>query len=144
MLLETLFPERRITTLRYPSRKGSQSLPPPGLNPTLVKALANEGLTEFYKHQALAFEAGLESKDVMVTTGTGSGKSLCALVPMLDKLLSEPVARALIVFPTKALAQDQATKLANMASPLGLRVGTYDGDTPKAHRSAIRKASHII
>lgn len=114
---------------------------PARLEPKLVQRLGVESL---YSHQASAVEAGLRGRDVIVTTGTGSGKSLCATIPMLHQMLQEPSARAFMVFPTKALAQDQATKLADLAHPLGLRVATYDGDTPQSQRSSIRKAAHIV
>lgn len=132
---------RRVTRLESPPRPADYLPAPPHLNPQLVRAL---GIRDFYRHQAESFQAALAGKDLVVTTGTGSGKSLCAVVPMLHQMLTEPSARAFMVFPTKALAQDQATKLEALAHPLGLRVATYDGDTPQSQRSGIRKAAHIV
>lgn len=79
----------------------------------------------------------------MVTTGTNSGKTLCYNVPALDILVKEPVARAMYLFPTKALAQDQLGKLEQLL-PEGFRAGTYDGDTPKSQRGPLRNLGQII
>ena len=97
-----------------------------------------------YSHQAEAVRAARSGKDVLVVTGTNSGKSLCFQVPALAACMEEPMARALFIYPTKALAQDQAARLQKMGIDLGIRVSTYDGDTPKSHRSSIRNLSHIV
>jgi len=101
------------------------------------------GIERPYRHQAEAAEAFLRGEDVMVATGTNSGKTLCFNVPTLHALLSEPAARALYIYPTKALAQDQLGKLGAMM-PDAIRAAAYDGDTPASNRSAIRKSSHIV
>ncbi len=95
-------------------------------------------------HQAEAVRLARGGKDVLVTTGTNSGKSLCFMVPALAACTEEPLARALLIYPTKALAQDQHERLVTLGQPLGIRASTYDGDTPKSHRSSIRNLSHIV
>ncbi len=97
-----------------------------------------------FSHQADAVAAARSGRDVLVVTGTNSGKSLCFQVPALAACMEEPLARALFIYPTKALAQDQAARLTKMSLDLGIRVSTYDGDTPKSHRSSIRNLSHIV
>ena len=101
------------------------------------------GIDKPYRHQAEAVEAVLEGRDVMITTGTNSGKTLCYNAPALDILLTEPIARVLYLFPTKALAQDQLGKLEQLL-PTSFRCGTYDGDTPKSQRGPLRNLGHII
>lgn len=100
--------------------------------------------TDLYSHQYEAIKAAREGKDVLVVTGTNSGKSLCFQAPALASCLEEPMARSLFIYPTKALAQDQAGRLTAMATDLSVRVSTYDGDTPKSHRSSIRNLCNII
>jgi len=106
-----------------------------------LKALEVERL---YAHQAQAYDAVMSGKDVVVVTGTNSGKTMCYNLPALQMCLSEPAARALYLFPTKALAQDQLGRLETLAEGLNVRVATYDGDTPQTHRSGIRRQSHIV
>lgn len=113
------------------------------MHPALAERLSQLGLSELYTHQAQAYDAASEGRDLVVVTGTNSGKTLCYNLPALQLALTEPAARALYLFPTKALAQDQLGKLEELVQGLEIRVGTYDGDTPKTHRSAIRKLSHI-
>lgn len=110
----------------------------------VAEVLAAAGTGRFYSHQAEAIDAALAGKDVMVTTSTSSGKSLCFNAPVLNHCMTEPVARAMYLFPTKALAQDQAGKLEALGAPLGIRCSTYDGDTPKSVRSMVRRESHVI
>ncbi len=99
---------------------------------------------ELYRHQYDAIKAAREGKDVLVVTGTNSGKSLCFQIPALANCVEEPMARALFLYPTKALAQDQMGRLAAMGTELSVRVSTYDGDTPKSHRSGIRNLCNIV
>ena len=114
------------------------------LNPLLTEKLAQNGIEQFYAHQALAYEAAMNGENLIVCTGTNSGKSLCYNLPALNKLLEEPNARALYLFPTKALARDQATKLAKLAPDSHVRVACYDGDTAPRERTSIRKLAHVI
>ena len=80
---------------------------PDDLHPALVAALQSRGITRLYSHQALAWQAAQAVENTVVVTGTASGKTLCYTLPVVDRLLREPAARALYLFPTKALAQDQ-------------------------------------
>jgi DEAD/DEAH box helicase domain-containing protein len=115
------------------------------LHPALQAALQQRGLTRFYSHQAEAINAARAGQHVIVATGTASGKTLCYNVPVLDTVLHEPLARALYLFPTKALAQDQLRSLNELTATLqDVRVATYDGDTPHTTRARIRKATSIV
>ena len=99
---------------------------------------------ELYIHQYEAIKAARQGKDVLVSTGTNSGKSLCFHVPALAACCEEPMARALFIYPTKALAHDQLGRLETFGKELSVRVSTYDGDTPKSHRSPIRNLCNIV
>ena len=119
---------------------------PSWLDPRLRAGLAARGIDRPYVHQAEAIEAAHAGKDVVVVTPTASGKSLAYAVPILQAIADDPAARALCLFPTKALGQDQVAELATLARAAGLGVSTaaYDGDTPAPIRSAIRKAGQIV
>jgi DEAD/DEAH box helicase domain-containing protein len=119
---------------------------PAGLKPKLVEGLRQRGIHDLYTHQTRAVELALEGKHVCVVTPTASGKTLCYNIPVLDRLIDNPRARALYLFPTKALSQDQMNELKGTIDDLEVQVGTYtfDGDTPASARKAIRNAGHII
>ncbi|HEX6547463.1 MAG TPA: DEAD/DEAH box helicase [Candidatus Dormibacteraeota bacterium] len=119
---------------------------PAGLHPDLRSALAGRGVDRLYSHQALAFDAVRRDRHLVVVTPTASGKTLCYNLPVLQRILEEPSSRALYLFPTKALAQDQLAELGALARSLSLqlRADTYDGDTPPGQRTAIREAGHIV
>jgi DEAD/DEAH box helicase domain-containing protein len=117
--------------------------------PELERALRNSGIEKFYTHQARAIDLAREGYNVVVSTGTASGKTLCYNVPVLDAILQEVRTRAFYLFPTKALAQDQLRALAELEKGLGHKpspawFGTYDGDTPKGERNKLRKHARII
>jgi DEAD/DEAH box helicase domain-containing protein len=117
------------------------------LNRELAKALRANGVERLFAHQAQAIDAAREGGDVVVATGTASGKTLCYNVPVLEAILQDSHARALYLFPTKALAQDQLRSLGQLVNGLdGSRIqfGTYDGDTQYALRNKLRKSAHII
>lgn len=116
-----------------------QSLPP-----SISEALSRQGIEQLYSHQARAIDKALRGRDVMVVTGTSSGKTLCYNVPVLSHCVQEPMARAMYLFPTKALAQDQMGKLEELSQGLDVRVATYDGDTERSHRGGIRKEANIV
>jgi len=116
---------------------------PEGLHPKLAAALAAQGIDELYEHQARAWEAARAGGHVMVTTGTASGKTLAFNLPVLDALAGEPKNRALYLYPTKALAQDQARTLAALAVPR-VRSAIYDGDTPQEQRWQIRRWANLV
>ncbi|MFN8630290.1 MAG: DEAD/DEAH box helicase [Chloroflexota bacterium] len=119
---------------------------PAWLDPRLRAGLAKRGIERPYLHQADAIEAVHEGKDIVVVTPTASGKSLCYTVPVLQALAEDPSARALFLFPTKALAQDQVAEISELVRDAELEVSSaaYDGDTPAPIRSAIRKAGQIV
>lgn len=123
---------------------------PAAIDARLVQALAARGIGQPYSHQAEAMAHALAGRHVVITTPTASGKTLCYNVPVLDAVLNDPSSRALYLFPTKALAQDQLAELHQLASALGaegaddIGVFTYDGDTPQDARRAIRGRAHVV
>src|SRR5229473_1716638 len=112
----------------------------------LAHTYAEKGVTQLYSHQAMAAEAVREGRNVVVVTPTASGKTLCYNLPVLNAILENSDARALYLFPTKALAQDQLAELHDLCRRLEDRFGvfTYDGDTPSDARKAIRERGHIV
>lgn len=116
---------------------------PGDLHPRLLDALAHRGISELYAHQAQAV-ALPRTRPFVVTTGTASGKSLAFQLPAIDALLREPRARALFLYPTKALAQDQARSLASFGLSRELRVAIYDGDTPREARKDVRTRANVV
>lgn len=118
---------------------------PRDLPPALAAALQSRGIRSLYSHQAQAWEAARAGRHVVVATPTASGKSLCYTLPVVSAAL-EQGAKALYLFPTKALAQDQVAELLelNAAGNLGLRAATFDGDTPGDARQAIRLNGDIV
>src|SRR5438270_10740283 len=119
---------------------------PADLHPELVAALARRGVERLYSHQAEAYDAVRRGRHLVVVTPTASGKTLCYNLPVLQRLLENPEKRALYVYPTKALAQDQLAELGALKSglPIELGVDTYDGDTPPGRRTAIREGGHVV
>lgn len=119
---------------------------PAGLDNRIVQLLQKKGINQLYTHQALAFELVNQGRDIVVVTPTASGKTLCYNLPVLNHLLSNPESRALYLFPTKALAQDQVAELMEWGKELGecIRTYTYDGDTSGDARQAIRSAGNIV
>jgi DEAD/DEAH box helicase domain-containing protein len=115
---------------------------PAELDPGFAEALGRVGIDSLYTHQLRAFEAAAES-DLVITSGTASGKSLAFNLPVLDGIAARPKDRALYLYPTKALAQDQARKLAQLRPP-NLREAIYDGDTPREDRPAIRRRNNLV
>ena len=132
---------------RLPARPAQYGPWPRALDGRLVETARRRGINTLYTHQSQAVEAALRGENVVVVTGTASGKTLCYNLPVLHTLLAQPEARALYLFPTKALAQDQAAELGQFIQALGepgLAVRTYDGDTPQAQRPAIRRAGGVL
>ncbi|MBL8066340.1 MAG: DEAD/DEAH box helicase, partial [Chthonomonadaceae bacterium] len=142
-LVHDVFPNDKVVVHAVAPKPGKTRQLKLSLNEALVAKLANLGIEDFFEHQAEAIEQSLGGQDIVVATSTNSGKSLCYLLPTLQSLLEEPAARALFLFPTKALAQDQAHKLSKLLPP-GLLCGTYDGDTKPSSRSAIRRNAHVV
>jgi DEAD/DEAH box helicase domain-containing protein len=119
------------------------------LNPAVTSALRAAGTTRLYTHQAAAVDAALAGDNVVVATSTASGKTLCFNLPVLETLASEPLARALYLYPTKALAQDQLGKWRTLTGGEkgkipGVQAATYDGDTPRNTRAQVRKMARVL
>ncbi|MCC6619576.1 MAG: DEAD/DEAH box helicase [Chloroflexi bacterium] len=119
---------------------------PDGIDPRLVGALRARGIEAPYVHQAAAFGAVAAGRNAVVVTPTASGKTLCYNLPVLDAIAKDSAARALYLFPTKALAADQLVELRALAgaAELGLKTHTYDGDTPPNVRSVVRAAGQVV
>lgn len=119
------------------------------LSPTLQRLLRSTGIERLYRHQAEALDAARAGDDLVVVTGTASGKTLCYQLPVLEACLADPHARTLYFYPTKALAQDQLKSLLSLigddpAARAALRAGVYDGDTPTAQRRRIRNEANLV
>ncbi|WP_141501321.1 DEAD/DEAH box helicase [Paenibacillus luteus] len=119
---------------------------PDGLHHAWKEALRSRGISELYTHQAEAYRAARAGHHVVAVTPTASGKTLCYNLPVMQSLLENEEGRALYLFPTKALAQDQVAELQALADlmDVGIKTHTYDGDTPPTVRTAIRNAGHIV
>jgi DEAD/DEAH box helicase domain-containing protein len=136
-----------LTAVRhFPAREAQWADFPAWTHPDLTSAYAAKGIRRLYTHQAAAAEAVHAGKNVVIVTPTASGKTLCYNLPVLNSVLENPDTRALYLFPTKALAQDQLAELHDLNQRLENRFGvfTYDGDTPADARKAIREKSHVI
>lgn len=133
---------------RMPAREGRYAEFPAMLDRRLIDLVREMGVSPLYTHQAEAVEAALDGQNVVLVTGTASGKSLAYHLPTLQALIREPNASALYLFPTKALAQDQAAALGQLIGALGsdprIPLNLYDGDTPQSHRTRIRKEGGVI
>ena len=118
---------------------------PDGLDPRLINALRGRGFEALYTHQAAAVESVRAGRNVCVVTPTASGKTLCYNLPVIDAVARDEAARALYLFPTKALAADQLVELRALAeaADIPLKTHTYDGDTPTAIRSVVRSAGQV-
>ncbi len=129
-----------------PPREAETAPFPAWLDPRIRAALAARGIEALYTHQAEALEAVRAGSDVCVVTPTASGKSLCYELPVLQALADDPSARALWLFPTKALGEDQVTAFRELAgaADLAIATATYDGDTPTPIRSSIRTAGQVV
>ncbi len=144
--LDPRFAQRITAWKRLPARPGRYASTPPGLHPQLLNALHERGMERFYVHQAQAIAAALRGEDVAVVTAAASGKTLCYNVPVLNALLQDPQARALYLFPIKALAQDQLHAWRELTADLlpADIAATYDGDTPSSARSQVRQTARLL
>jgi DEAD/DEAH box helicase domain-containing protein len=136
----------RITgELVVPARHGQYTALPDGLDARLARALAGRSVEQLYTHQAAAWESVQSGRHTVIVTPTASGKTLCYNLPVLQAALRDR-AKALYMFPTKALAQDQVAELTalNAAGQLGVRAFTFDGDTPGDARKAVRTRGDIV
>ncbi|MDI6873538.1 DEAD/DEAH box helicase [Candidatus Solincola sp.] len=126
-----------------PSREPRLTELPDGLHPSLVETLGRMGITGLYLHQARALELLSRGHNVVIATGTASGKSFCYHIPVYQELMENPSSRALYIFPTKALAQDQLRSLEELYGGEVVSA-TYDGDTPLELRSWIRRQAQVV
>ena len=119
---------------------------PQEIHPRLREALEQKGIHQLYSHQAEAFAEVIKGNHIVTVTPTASGKTLCYNLPVLQGILQDESTRALYLFPTKALAQDQVAELQELITLMDadIKTHTYDGDTPPNVRTAIRKAGHIV
>ncbi len=140
------FMENVTSWQTIPAREAQYAPFPDGLDPRLAPVLAARGIHRLYTHQRQAFDWAREGKDICVVTPTASGKTLCYNLPVLSGILENPDARALYLFPTKALSADQVSELYELIEAMGVDVKTYtyDGDTPAAARRQVRQAGHIV
>ncbi len=117
-----------------------------GIHPAVRKALGEQGIGRLYSHQADAIEKIRGGRNVVIVTGTASGKTLCYNIPVVEKLIEDPPATMLFVYPTKALAQDQLRGLGKFLRPgeVEFLAGTYDGDTPQSLRRRLRDGGNVI
>ena len=143
--LEAKYPGRVTGSLVLPGQDGEYAPFPDDLPEPLAAALRARGIERLYSHQARAWDATRAGRHLVVATPTASGKSLCYTLPVVASALAER-GKALYLFPTKALAQDQVSELLelNAAGDLGLRAATFDGDTPGDARRAIRVSGDIV
>ena len=142
-------PDGVVTAVRRLAAVEARYAPfPEAIDPRLQAALERRGISQLYRHQAESFAHIAASRNIVVTTPTASGKTLCYNLPVLNAVLQNPAARALYLFPTKALAQDQMNELHELVGTLGdgeqIGVHTYDGDTPADARRAIRTRAHVV
>jgi DEAD/DEAH box helicase domain-containing protein len=144
---KTLGAEPTLAALRrFPAQPAQLAPLPEDLHPRLKASLLARGIERLYIHQREAYEAAAAGQDLVVVTPTASGKTLCYNLPILDRILKDPDARAIYLFPTKALAQDQLAELHGLVESLEADIGTftYDGDTPQDARKAIRSRAHVV
>src|SRR5690349_21147044 len=149
--IEDASPDARVTAVRrLPAVAAQHTRFPEALDARLTAALASRGITQLYTHQGEAIAHALAGRHVVVVTPTASGKTLCYNAPVLNSILQDPSSRALYLFPTKALAQDQLAELQTMCETIAAQSGeeigafTYDGDTPQDARRTIRARAHLV
>ncbi|MBC7292954.1 MAG: DEAD/DEAH box helicase, partial [Thermoleophilia bacterium] len=140
-------PESPIRAVRHEPARPAQWAPfPDAVDERLRQALAQQGIHQLYSHQREAFDALERGENVVVVTPTASGKTLCYNLAVFNRLLREPDARAIYLFPTKALSMDQLHEFQSTVEALGsdIRAFTYDGDTPQDARRAIRERANVV
>ncbi|CAM3449447.1 ATP-dependent helicase MrfA [Aeromicrobium ponti] len=119
---------------------------PDDIHPSLKDALLKRGITRLYNHQKTSYQTAMKGQSLVAVTPTASGKTLCYNLPVLQTIVNDPNARALYMFPTKALAQDQKSEINEIIQESGLNINsyTYDGDTPANIRQKVRRAGHVV
>ena len=140
-------PDSPVRALRRTAARPAEYAPiPEAVNPRIREVLAGKGIERLYTHQADAWQQIAGGKNAVVVTPTASGKTLCYNLPVLNRLTAEPGARALYLFPTKALSEDQLEELHGLVEAMDsdLCVFTYDGDTPQDARRAVRQRANVV
>ncbi|MEK3808343.1 DEAD/DEAH box helicase [Bacillus sp. FSL H8-0547] len=140
------FKEQIVHAHTIEPREARTAAMPSSVDIRLREALAARGIGSLYTHQATAYELARSRKSFVAVTPTASGKTLCYNLPVLQQIVQDESSRALYLFPTKALAQDQKSELNELITELGVPINsyTYDGDTAPTIRNVIRKAGHIV
>lgn len=143
---DPMFMENVVRWEVMPARPAQYAPYPQGLDARLLPVLQKRGVHQLYSHQASAIGEVMRGRDVVVVTPTASGKTMCYNLPVLSSILNNEDARALYLFPTKALSADQVSELYELIEEMGvdIKTYTYDGDTPGAARRAVRQAGHIV
>ncbi|MEH7108588.1 DEAD/DEAH box helicase [Bacillus sp. JJ1764] len=139
--------KENIVTWRTIPEKEAKTVPlPANLHPALRDALKQRGIDQLYTHQHSSYEQIMSGQSIVAVTPTASGKTLCYNLPVLQTILLNSNARALYMFPTKALAQDQKSEINEIIQSAGVEINsyTYDGDTPANIRQRVRKAGHVV
>ncbi len=144
-----LYDEQIVHIQEISERPGRFAEPHRPLPTGLIKLLDGQGIKQLYRHQVGALEAAREGQDLVVVTGTASGKTLCYNLPILETCLNDPTSRALYLYPTKALAQDQLKGMLELLSTDDdlasmIKPGVFDGDTPTAQRRRIKAESNLV
>jgi DEAD/DEAH box helicase domain-containing protein len=140
-------PDSAVRAIHHqPAAEGVYAEIPPAVDARLRAALEKRGISRLYAHQADAFDDIERGRNVVIPTPTASGKTLCYNLPVLNRLLREEGARAMYLFPTKALAEDQLHEFQSAVEEMGseIRAFTYDGDTPQDARKAIRQRANVV
>jgi DEAD/DEAH box helicase domain-containing protein len=143
---EKEFNEQIVHWHTIPSREAETDDLPNEIDSRLKKALQSRGIQELYTHQYEAYQIAKNGSHFVAVTPTASGKTLCYNLPVLQQILNDETSRALYLFPTKALAQDQKSELNEIIAEMGVQLNsyTYDGDTSPTIRQKVRKAGHIV
>lgn len=139
------FRQNIVSTHIHPAREKISSALPPQIDNELARILSDKGIEGLYSHQTKALNHIFSGKNVVISSGVASGKSLIYQIPIIQSILQDKNSRALLLFPTKALTQDQAFKMGELTrtSP-SIACAIYDGDTPSESRHSIRKEANII
>ncbi|MDR3124219.1 MAG: DEAD/DEAH box helicase, partial [Treponema sp.] len=145
ILADPAFAPSIVEERLLPAARGEYVPFPADLDGRIARALRSRGITEIYAHQGSVWEEVHRGRNVVVVTPTASGKTLCYNLPVLQALLRDEKARALYLFPTKALSQDQQSELNELVGEdIPVKVSTYDGDTPESLRAAARDTGRIV
>jgi len=141
------FGDRILSSRKIAARKAQYVPIPSDMNPELQDCLHEMGYDQLYSHQAEMYKRAMQGKNLVITTGTASGKSLSFYLPVIQRILENPSRRAIFIYPTKALTKDQLRNIVDFVEFFGkhrIQAGIYDGDTPPTERSRIRQEANII